>query len=108
MFAALMQLLHSPRRPELAFTLDPEVATALAPMAAAMTDVTPPPVGDVKSRRPVLEAIMAETASAQTMPTDVKSTDFHTTAVDGADVLLRWYAKQDATPGPAVLYLHGG
>jgi acetyl esterase/lipase len=77
-------------------------------MAAAMTDVTPPPVGDVKSRRPVLEAIMAETASAQTMPTDVKSTDFHTTAVDGADVLLRWYAKQDATPGPAVLYLHGG
>src|SRR5580700_1036088 len=51
---------------------------------------------------------MAETASAKPMPTDVKSTDFHTAAVDGADVLLRWYATDDATLGPAVLYLHGG
>jgi acetyl esterase/lipase len=92
----------------LAFTLDPEVAAALAPMVAAMADVTPPPVGDVESRRPVLEAIMAETAAAQPMPTDVKATDFHATAVDGGDVLLRWYAKDSATLGPAVLYLHGG
>jgi acetyl esterase/lipase len=92
----------------LAFTLDPEVATALAPMVAAMADVTPPPVGDVESRRPVLEAIMAETAAAQPMPTDVTVTDFHATAVDGGDVLLRWYVKDSATLGPAVLYLHGG
>jgi acetyl esterase/lipase len=92
----------------LAFTLDPEVATALAPMVAAMADVTPPPVGDVESRRPVLEAIMAETAAAQPMPTDVTATDFHATAVDGGDVLLRWYVKDSATLGPAVLYLHGG
>jgi acetyl esterase/lipase len=92
----------------LALTLDTEVAAALAPMVAAMADVTPPPVGDVASRRPVLEAIMAETAAAQPMPTDVKTTDFHTTAVDGADVLLRWYSKDDAILGPAVLYLHGG
>jgi acetyl esterase/lipase len=92
----------------LAFTLDPEVAAALEPMAAAMAGVTPPPVGDVESRRSVLEAIMAETAAAQPMPTDVKATDFHATAVDGGDVLLRWYAKDGATPGPAVLYLHGG
>ena len=92
----------------MAFTLDPEVATALAPMVAAMADVTPPPVGDVESRRPVLEAIMAETAAAQPMPTDVTATDFHATAVDGGDVLLRWYVKDSATLGPAVLYLHGG
>jgi acetyl esterase/lipase len=92
----------------LAFTLDPEVAAALAPMVAAMADVTPPPAGDVESRRPVLEAIMAETAAAQPMPTDVKATDFYATAVDGGDVLLRWYAKDSATLGPAVLYLHGG
>ena len=92
----------------MAFTLDPEVAAALAPMVAAMADVTPPPVGDVKSRRPVLEAIMAETAAAQPMPTDVNATDFHAAGVDGGDVLLSWYAKDGATPGPAVLYLHGG
>jgi hypothetical protein len=58
------------------FTLDPEVAAALAPMAVATADVVPPPVGDVASRRPVLEAIMAQTAAAQPMPTDVKVTDF--------------------------------
>jgi hypothetical protein len=45
----------------------------------------------------VLEAIMAETAAAQPMPTHVKATDFHATAVDGGDVLLRWYAKTNAT-----------
>jgi hypothetical protein len=72
----------------MAFTLDPEVAEALEPMAAAMADVVPPPVGDVRSRRPVLEAVMAQTAAAQPMPTDVKATDFHTTAIDGAHILL--------------------
>ena len=92
----------------MAFTLDPEVAAALAPMVAAMADVTPPPAGDVESRRPVLEAIMAETAAAQPMPTDVKATDFHATTVDGGDLLLRWYVKDSATLGPVVLYLHGG
>jgi hypothetical protein len=40
----------------MAFALDPEVTEALEPMAAAMSDVVPPPVGDVQSRRPVLEA----------------------------------------------------
>ena len=47
----------------------------------------------------MLEAIMAETAAAQPMPTDVKATDFHATAVDGADVLLRWYVKEAQPPG---------
>jgi acetyl esterase/lipase len=92
----------------MAFTLDPEVATALEPMAAAMADMVPPPVGDVRSRRPVIEAVMAQTAAAQPTPTDVKVTDFHATIIDGAQVLLRWYVKDDAAPGPAALYLHGG
>jgi acetyl esterase/lipase len=91
-----------------AFTLDPEVAAALAPMAAAMADVVPPPVGDVESRRPVLETIMAETAALQPLPTDVKTTDFQTTTDDGAQVLLRWYAKDGVAAESAVLYLHGG
>jgi acetyl esterase/lipase len=42
------------------------------------------------------------------MPTDVKTTDFRATAPDGTDVLLRWYVKEGAASGPAVLYLHGG
>jgi acetyl esterase/lipase len=92
----------------MAFTLDPEVAKALEPMAAAMVDAVPPAVGDVDSRRTVLDAFMALTESTQSMPTDVKMTDFHATAVDGADVLLRWYVKEGSVAGPAVLYLHGG
>jgi acetyl esterase/lipase len=92
----------------MAFSLDPAVAKALEPMAAAMADAVPPLVGDVDSRRPVLEAIMAETAAAQPTPTDVKATDHHATAADGSEILLRWYVKEGGSAGPAVLYLHGG
>ena len=92
----------------MAFTVDPEVAAALEPMAVAMADMVPPPVGDVRSRRPLIEAVMARTAAAQPMPVDVKVTDFQTTTTDGAQVLLRWYVKDGAPPGPAALYTHGG
>jgi acetyl esterase/lipase len=92
----------------MALALDPEIAVALAPMAAAMADVVPPPIGDVHSRRPMLEAIMVQTGEAQPRPTDVKATDFHVTTPDGAEVLVRWFVKEGADPGPAVLYLHGG
>jgi acetyl esterase/lipase len=90
------------------FTLDPEVAIALEPMAAAMADKVPPLVGDVESRRPAIDAVMAQTAAAQPMPADVKSTDFQVETADGSQILMRWYVKDDAPPGPAVLYLHGG
>jgi acetyl esterase/lipase len=92
----------------MAFMLDPEVAIALEPMAAAISDIVPPPVGDVQSRRPLIEDIMAQTAAAQPLPTDVNATDFHLTTIDDGKVLLRWYAKVDSPPGPAALYLHGG
>ena len=92
----------------MSFTLDPEVAAALAPMMEAMGEVVPPPVGDVQARRPMTEAIMAQTAAAQPMPTDVTITDFHTATADGTQLLLRWYVKDGATPASAVLYLHGG
>jgi acetyl esterase/lipase len=92
----------------MAFTLDPEVAAALAPMAAAMAGTAPPPVGDVDSRRPVLEAVMVQTAALQPMPSNVKITDFNTTADDGTKILMRWYVKDGAGAGSAVMYLHGG
>ena len=41
---------------------DPEVAASLAPMAEAMAETTPPPVGDVETRRGSLEAITADAA----------------------------------------------
>jgi acetyl esterase/lipase len=90
------------------FALDPDVAVSLEPMAAAMADMVPPQVGDVDSRRPMIEGVMAQTAAAQRMPTDVKVTDFHAKTADGTQILLRWYVKDGAPPGPAALYLHGG
>jgi len=80
----------------------------MEPMAAAMADTVPPPVGDVRSRRPVLESVMTKTAHMQPMPTDVTVTDFQTTSDDGVEILLRWYAKADSPSDSAVLYLHGG
>lgn len=90
------------------FVLDPEVAAALAPMAEAMADATPPPVGDVQTRRASLNAMLAQADSVQPMPPDVTITDYHTVTEDGASILLRWYAKDGASPGSAALYLHGG
>ena len=92
----------------MSLALDPEVAQALAPMVAAMGDVTPPPLGDVAARRPIAEAIMAQTGAAQPIPDDVTTTDFSATATDGTPVSLRWYAKTNSAPGSAALYLHGG
>jgi hypothetical protein len=61
----------------MAFMLDPEVAVAPDPTAAAMADmadmadIVPPLVSDVQARRSVIEDVMAQTAAAQPMPTDV-------------------------------------
>jgi acetyl esterase/lipase len=38
----------------------------------------------------------------------VKTTDFHATTADRADVLVRCYVKKGGAAGPAALYLHGG
>lgn len=92
----------------MAFTLDPQVEAALAPMFAAMAGTPLPPVGDIATRRQITEVIMAQTAAAQPIPSDVTATDYHTVAADGAEILLRWYVKDGVGPGSAALYLHGG
>jgi acetyl esterase/lipase len=91
------------------FTLDPEVAEALAPFAEA-ADTTPPPVGDVATRRAVLEAVFRYGDTAQPFPDDVTITDHELTSSDGARIRARWYVRKDVSgePGPAVLYMHGG
>ncbi|MDX3076663.1 alpha/beta hydrolase [Streptomyces sp. NPDC088354] len=86
--------------------LDPEIAEALAPMAEE--GVTPPGVGDVVGRRAMWEPIIGAAGTAQPIPDDVRTTDYHATADDGAQIRLRWYVKDGAEPGPAVLFFHGG
>jgi acetyl esterase/lipase len=94
----------------MSFILDPEVAEALAPFAAATAGSTPPPAGDVAARRAVLESIFRYGDTAQPFPDDVTMTRHQLTTADGATIGLRWYVRKDAPgePGPAALYLHGG
>src|SRR6187549_1387990 len=90
------------------FTMDPEVAEALAPLAAASADRTPPPVGDVAPRRAGLDAMFAQVGAMQPRPSDVDTRDVQATTRDGAEILLRWYNVRGAAPGSAVLFLHAG
>ncbi|MCM3920087.1 alpha/beta hydrolase [Frankia sp. AiPs1] len=95
--------------------LDPQIAEALGPFVAGLADVAPPPVGDVDGRRVVMNAMLATVDRLQPGADDVRISDHELTTADGARLLLRWYRTadtdtdtDDATPGPAVLYLHGG
>ena len=88
------------------FALDPEIAAGLA--ALFPEEVPLPPVGDVASRREGVETLQRMTHGSLPMPADVTWRDLHTTAEDGAELLLRWYTKDGASPGSAVLYAHGG
>lgn len=92
----------------MALSLDPEIAQALAPMAGATADATPPAVGDIAARRAMWEPINGAAGTAQPIPDDVKTSEHHTTAGDGARITLRWYTKDGAAPGPAVPSFHGG
>jgi acetyl esterase/lipase len=89
-------------------SLDPQIAEAMAPMAGAMADATPPAVGDVPARRALWEPVIGAAGAAQPMPADVTTSEHHATADDGAQVRMRWYVKDGAAPGSAVLFFHGG
>ena len=54
------------------------------------------------------EPIIGAASAAQPIPADVTTSEHHATADDGAQIKLRWYAKDGAEPGPAVLFFHGG
>ncbi|WIX92117.1 alpha/beta hydrolase [Amycolatopsis sp. DG1A-15b] len=88
----------------MSLNFDPEIAEALAPMAGA----TPPAVGDIAGRRALWEPIIGAAGTAQPIPADVKTSEHHATADDGARITMRWYTKEGAAPGPAVLFFHGG
>jgi acetyl esterase/lipase len=90
----------------MSLTFDPEIAAALTAMAES--GFTPPPVGDIAGRRAMWEPIIRAAGTAQPIPADVTTSEHYATAEDGAQIEMRWYAKEGATPGPAVLFFHGG
>jgi acetyl esterase/lipase len=87
-------------------TFDPEIAAALAPMA--QSGFTSPAGGDIAGRRAMWEPIIGAASTAQPIPADVTTSEHYATAEDGAQIKMRWYITDGATPGPAVLFFHGG
>jgi acetyl esterase/lipase len=88
--------------------LDPQIAEALAPVLEHAGDITPPPVDDVDARRAAMNPMLTAINGMEATPADVTTTDYHLKTADGAHLLLRWYVKDGAQPGSAVLYFHGG
>jgi acetyl esterase/lipase len=92
----------------LPFSLDPEIADGLAALAERIGEVEPMAVGDVVSRRTVFDPLQRILFAQLPVPEDVTIKDYETTSADGTPLLLRWYAKDGANTGSAVLYAHGG
>ncbi|GIZ40860.1 hypothetical protein CKM354_000418200 [Cercospora kikuchii] len=90
------------------FQLNPDVGAALA----ALSGPDPPPsipVGDVATRRTVLDASYKAANAAQPPISGVDVRDVHLEAQDGHRLLARWYTSTTRpAPGSAVLYSHGG
>ncbi|MCX4428669.1 alpha/beta hydrolase [Streptomyces mirabilis] len=85
---------------------DPQVADVLAQMGG--TEAFQPPRDDVEGRRAFWEPILAASSTAQPFPEDVRMSDSYATTDDAARIQMRWYTKEGATSGPAVVYFHGG
>ena len=91
------------------FKLDPAVEVALAPRMAMMATMTPPPVGDVETRRGFVKALQEAAGAALPPFPDVTMQQFYAKADDGHEILMHWFTRKGSKqPAPAVLYIHGG
>jgi acetyl esterase/lipase len=63
--------------------------------------------GDVAGLRGILDEGLAQMV-ALPRPTSVQTKSFHTEHADGTAIAMRWYRKEGATDGPAIVFSHGG
>lgn len=91
------------------FKVDPEVQAILTKLTGGKHGEKLP-IGDIQSRREGTTKVGLALFSKLPTHPEVEIKDFHTTAKDGTSILLRWYSKKNsqASPGPAVLFIHGG
>ncbi len=89
------------------FSLDPEIAENVAILFRDLGDLEPIAVGEIASRRAIFDKMQLMMFEQLPMPDDVTIRNFETIAEDGTSIVLRWYVKNDSTPGSAVLYAHG-
>uniref|UniRef100_UPI003F496561 alpha/beta hydrolase n=1 Tax=Sphaerisporangium sp. CA-236357 TaxID=3240030 RepID=UPI003F496561 len=93
----------------MSYTLDPDLVRAMAALTERAAQATPPARGDWRAVRTAASAGLAYMASITPASSGVKATSFSTATSDGrAEIELRWYTTDDAAPGPAVVYTHGG
>jgi len=92
----------------MAYLMDPETAAVLVEFERRFGDVPVPARGDWKTLRDNGNANQEFLATLVPAAPDVASTSFFTTTDDGASIELRWYTKDGAEPGSAVVYVHGG
>jgi acetyl esterase/lipase len=89
------------------FTLDPELAEALAPFA---TELPAPDefIGDWKTIR--ANVAIGQAALGALVPSfpDVAQSTFTAKTADGRDVALRWFAPTERSTRAAVVHAHGG
>ncbi|HEX4865098.1 MAG TPA: alpha/beta hydrolase [Acidimicrobiales bacterium] len=93
----------------MSYELDTELAPAMAALAAQAAEAPRPARGDWRAVRASASAGLAYMATLTPPSSGVRKTTFAATTTDGEDEIeLRWYAKIDGAPGPAVVYTHGG
>lgn len=93
---------------DMTFIIDPQVAAALAPLAAAAEGVEPLAVGDVAGRREQAAGLFAFVAGVLPASEQVTRTARSVTTDGGAEIAMTWYAPPGEPTGSAALYVHGG
>ncbi|MGI3779353.1 MAG: alpha/beta hydrolase [Janthinobacterium lividum] len=89
-------------------SMDPEIAAALAAVAAEQSAPPLPLAGDVTTRRAASEARFRLFSVDVPPSVGVTRTDHTLVTADGAELLLRWYAAAGESLGSAALHIHGG
>jgi acetyl esterase/lipase len=93
----------------MAYAFDPQVGAALAKMVEQAGGQLPlAERDDWRGLRKLTNAMLGTLAETAPATPDVAVTSYVVTTGDGASIECRWYAKQGAGPGSAVLYAHGG
>jgi acetyl esterase/lipase len=91
------------------YELDPELAPAMAVLAEQAAGAPAPARGDWQAVRTAASAGLTHMASLTPPSSGVSTTSFSTPTSDGErEIELRWYTRDDAAPGPALIYTHGG
>ncbi|WP_433800657.1 alpha/beta hydrolase [Actinomycetospora sp. CA-084318] len=88
--------------------MDPEVAAAMAPIAEAAANQTPPPAGDWQTRRAAVDELIGAFTGAWVPPADVTVTELEAPAADGTSIGMRLYRREGDQPGSLAVYVHGG